>query len=557
MVPDMKWSVPPKIKATGKNLRQDEIIGRLLKNRGIKKSQIKDFLHPVHPSSYTPESIGIDPIELKKTLDIIQKAVTAKTPILIYGDYDADGITATAILWQVIFKTLTPLVWPFIPIRAKHGYGLSVNGLKAALLEISAKFGPAKPLIITVDNGITAHHAAQYLQDQGIDLIITDHHQKSPTIPVTTALIHSHEVSGAGVSWFLAKAIDQNEALKSLDLVAIGTIADMMPLVGVNRSLAKWGLNALSDTNRPGLKALFTEAGLDPLKGISTYDVNFLIAPRLNAAGRLEHALDSLRLLLTNNPKKAKDLAIGLGLINHERQDLTTLALYKATSMISDPHAHLIVLAGEDFHEGIIGLVAGKITEKLYRPSIIISQKSDVSKGSARSIKGVNIIDLIRNFDDLLINSGGHPAAAGFTIPTKNIDAFIEQITAYSAIELSNTLFEPVLDIDCRLMTEDISFELLNLIETLKPFGIGNPTPVFSLENVQPIKISFMGKDKQHIKLTLNTLTASDVVGFGFAGQCDRLTAKDSLNLAFTLNENRWNGKSTLQLILKDLVINQ
>jgi single-stranded-DNA-specific exonuclease len=548
----MKWTVKAKPVETEAKKRFDEIKSFLLNERQLFGSaDIENYFSPRSPIDKDPESVGIDPSQLNQAINIIEKTIAAKTPIIVYGDYDADGITATAILWETLFRK-GAIAYPFIPCRHDHGYGLSIKGLKDAINHLKEN---NKPLIITVDNGIVAHEAATYLQQENIPLIITDHHQKGDQIPPHLALVHSDQIAGSAVSWFLAKALLPEVAADTLDLVTIGTVADMLPLTDFNRELVKSGLVSLKNTSRPGIKAIFAEAGVGSDQELSTYHINFIIAPRLNAMGRLEHALDSLRLLCTRNPDRANQLAHKLTLTNSERQDLTVKYIELAEQSLVDPNQPILIIDHEDFHEGIIGLVAGKLCEKYHRPCIVIHRGQTVSKASARSVNGVNIIELIRQHESHLVNAGGHPLAAGFTLETENISKFHQDLIATATKTIDPSILVPMLKINLQLIPEDISWELHELLEEFKPFGIGNAKPVFSIHGTRLANASTVGKQKQHLRLRLQNDqgTTLDGIGFNLGNKLDELSQAAQVDTAFTLEENNWNGKRSLQIHVKDI----
>lgn len=531
-----------------------EIVRAILAHRGVKTpDQIKTFLTIADPQTYSLSSVGLKKTIVDQAVSQIKHAVTHHRPIIVYGDYDADGITATAILWETLHQ-LKANAYPFIPSRESHGYGLSIHGLQDAL-----KLVEDIPLIITVDNGIVAHNAAEWLKTQHVPLIITDHHTPSATYPLADCVVHSTHISGAGVAWFVARALLSHHAQSTLDLVAIGTIADMMPLTTINRSFAAFGLQALAQTKRPGLKELLAQADVDLTQPLTSYHVNYIIAPRLNAMGRLEHALDSLRLLCTRNVERAYVLASKLGETNRMRQDLTLDLLNRANNHLDPENLNpVIVVEDTDFHEGIIGLIAGKLAETYHRPAIVISKKDGVSKGSARSIKGVNITKLIRSQSHLLLGVGGHPMAAGFSIETNKIPQFKNALTQFALNTIDDTLFDPVLDIDCALNGSKITLELYQAIKQLEPFGIGNPQPTFALLGAKVISIQTLGKNGNHKKIRINCQgdLPLEVLWFNAPASSDELHAGSIIDVVGTLSLNIWKNRSSIQLLASDLRIN-
>jgi single-stranded-DNA-specific exonuclease len=567
------WQIQHRIKGKEHDKRQGEIVAALLKHRGIiTLAQKKSFLHPLSAEKISLKEVGIHPKEIKKVEKRLQQVFTKQELVIVYGDYDADGITATAVLWETLHE-LGINVFPFIPHREEHGYGLKKEGVDS----IIDQYG--KPaLIITVDNGIVAFEGAQYCRDQGIDLIISDHHQvktevrskkqevreRKAVYPEALAIVHTDKLAGAGVSWFLAREIARGFKKRKitadkLELVAIGTVADMVPLLGANRSLAKFGLEQLQRTQRPGLQALLTEARIDLTK-LSAYHINFVIAPRLNAMGRLEHALDSLRLLCTKDTQRAIQLSVDLGATNQQRQDLTFAALRHAESLVAGQEVFekkLLFVSHESYDQGVVGLVAGKLVEKYWRPTIVIAQEKEFSKGSVRSIPGVNIIELLRQFEPEFVDLGGHPMAAGFTIETKKIPQLQKRLETLAAEQIAEALLSPVLEIECLINLRDISQNLYEQLVQFEPFGVGNPRPVLAAEDVTVAQWRVVGKDERHVKLTVSSgksqATSLDAIFFNGADTFANLETQKPVDVAFQVDENEWNGRKSLQLVIKDI----
>jgi single-stranded-DNA-specific exonuclease len=421
---------------------------------------------------------------------------------------------------------------PFIPQRENEGYGLS----KAGIDHVDAQ------LIITVDSGIVAHEAIDYAHSKGIKVIVIDHHEKPKKLPKADAIIHTTHLCSAGIAYFFAN--------QGLELAAIATVCDMVPLTGANRAIVKYGLKSLNETKRPGLKALFEVAGI---KTVGTYELGFMIGPRLNAAGRIDSALTALRLLCTHDPQKAFEYAQELNSINRERQTMmensVAHALENSKSQI--PNSKIIVIDHESYHQGIIGLIAGKLTEKHYLPSIVISRGEEVSKASARSIAGFNIIEAIRSTEEILINAGGHPTAAGFTIRTAEISKFKTQISKYASKKLTDDLLEKTLKVDAKIPLELLNLKLYTDLQQLEPHGLGNPQPVFC-SDVEVLNVRTMGPIGQHIKLTLSG--GFEAVGFNMSHFASKLKAGQKISLAYSLDLNTFNSKTTLQLKIKDIM---
>lgn len=553
----MKWDIRHVLEKVNTKDRQKEILKVLLNNRNITaKEAVEYFLNPKNPNELTAHDVGIDREELKKAISRMAVAKKEKEKVVIFGDYDADGITATAVMWESLYKSGLNIT-PFIPHRERHGYGLSIK----ALLEVFQEHKPS--LIITVDNGIVAHEAAEFIHQKGVELIITDHHVTSDTLPIAHAIVHTTKLAGAGVSWFFCKSYIESEGGKpedlevvesTLELATIGTVADQVPLMESNRSIVKFGLNKLRESKRVGLKELFDQANFNQ-KELSTHHINFIIAPRINAMGRLAHGLDSLRLLCTKDSLKAKELAKTLGSTNQERQDLTFELVQIAKAAVGDTQNRVLIVDDSEFHEGVIGLVAGKLTENYFRPSIVIGRGEQVSKGSARSVAGINIIELIRKASHLLINAGGHPMAAGFTIHTDKIEVFKQEMVKIAQEFIDPQNLVPAIDIECEINLADISWELHKIISALEPFGVENRKPLFCLKNQSILEKMTIGREGNHLKIIvpseLDGQVSIDALWFG---KGEKLADIDKqVDLAFTIDENVWKNKSKLQLMVKDL----
>lgn len=559
-----KWKVLQESRGGARGA--EEIVQILLKNRGFStKKEIEEFLHPPDPYTLNPHDVGIETKQVSRAIARIKKAMKDKESVVVYADYDADGITAGAVMWETLY-CLGARVMPYIPHRVEEGYGLSIKGIDA----VREQFDPS--LIITVDHGITAKEKVEYAQKLGIDVIVTDHHVKPRTLPKCT-IVHTTQLSGAGVSWFLAKELVGSDLQKRSDpsvaefvaLAAIGTIADMVPLVGPNRSIAKYGLEGLNKTERVGLEALIRDAGLT--KGaLKTYDVSHTIAPRLNAMGRIEHALDALRLLCTKKEEKAHLLAQKLGLTNRERQKLTEETvlhardLYRGQALQDQGQTpfgkKLIFVAHESYNQGVIGLVAGKLVEEFYRPTIVVAIGDGYSKASARSITGFNIVEAIRSCSDILVDVGGHPMAAGFTVETKHLGSLKKRLEDIAEKELDDNKLMKVLKIDAEIALNVISEDLWKKIQAFAPFGFGNPEPVFATRGVTTEDARLVGKDGKHLKLRITShvsRVALDAIAFNLGSLYSQLKPDHPVDIAYTIDLDTWNGNKRLQLKIKDI----
>lgn len=539
-------------------LKDNKIIDLLLENRDIKTQKEKEaFLNP-KLEDVTIKSVGIDEKELKKALSRIEKAIKNKEQIVVFGDYDVDGITGAAILWETL-HSLGAKVMPYIPHRIDEGYGLSIIGIenfkdqKSNLKDTS--------LIITVDNGIVANEAVDFANKQGIDVIITDHHVPPDTeLPKAHAIVHTTKLCGAGVAYVLAKEL-KNDSGNHLELAALATIADMVPLTNSNRTIVKHGLESLSKTKRLGLLELFKQAGLEK-KEFTPYDVGYIISPRLNASGRIESAMESLRLLCTKDINRARTLAEKLEHINRERQLIlkqTTVQAIEETQKAMTKDQKLIVSSDASYQQGVIGLVAGKLVQEFYKPSIVISIGENHSKASARSVSGFDMIEFLRTHTDHFVNVGGHPMAAGFTIETSRLEFVKKKLIEEAQKIITEELLKKSIKIDCELSFSNINQDLYDQILTLAPFGVGNPEPVFTTKNVIVDDFKLLGKEKNHLKLYLREDDSKvfEAIAFGAFEFASKMKKGDKIDVAYILDENSWNGNTKLQLKIKDIKIHE
>ena len=479
----------------------DDLLTHLLTLRGISAAETDAFTNPPVPAvSVIQQEVGIDPAALSAALSLIDQARTQGRPVVIHGDYDVDGICATAILWEVLFFDLGYRhAHPFIPNRFDHGYGIS----RASIEAIREKH--EHPLLISVDCGITGVDAVAYAKELGWEVIITDHHTPGEELPPADAVVHTTVLTGAGVSWVLAEQLRSAHGLTlgaaaPMELAAMSVVADMYPLRGVNRQFVSHGLRTMARTTRVGLQALIEVAGIAG-KPITPGTVGWHIGPRLNAAGRIENALDALRLLCTRNTERALQLAEQLHVVNQERQALTVQSVEQAEEMV-DPERMVQVVQHAEWHEGVIGLIAGRIKEAHYRPTLAITTAGDLAKGSARSIEGFNIIEALRELEELFEDVGGHPMAAGFSLKEENIPELIERLNAYAQEVLTEEDLVPTLSIDAELSLEDVTGDLMVVMAQLQPYGVGNPTPRFLFSGVPLHEVMTVGKEGDHFEIS-------------------------------------------------------
>lgn len=517
----------------------------LLANRSLNSSA--DFLTPPEPLQLSPQDVGLDQKKLIKAAKIISTAVANKQKILLFGDYDVDGVCATAIMWEAI-RELGALAQPFIPHRLKHGYGLSIKALE----EIWASNKP--DLVITVDNGIVAHAALAWLAEHHVPVILTDHHQPDGKKIEAEVLIHSTQVCGAAVAWFLAREIAPTAAAAQLDLLGLATLADQMPLIGSNRAFALYGLQALDKTTRAGLLALKKVAQING--PITSQAAQFGLIPRLNAMGRLEHGLISLRLVCVRDRDRAAQLADQLQSTNTDRQQLTYDLQAAALTQAEQQQAEkIIIVQSENFHEGVIGLLAGKLLETVYKPVIALQIGSKTAKASVRSVPGFDIIQFLRNQQLPFLELGGHALAAGFLVATETVPEVVAGLHAAARQAISDELLIPRLRLEAKLAISALSIELVEVINLFQPFGQANPVPVFGIESLELRDVMTLGSNQQHLKLVLADESGKSVTGlFWKRGELlSELQVGKQYSVAAKLELNEWRGKQRVQLIISDL----
>ncbi|HKC05197.1 MAG TPA: single-stranded-DNA-specific exonuclease RecJ [Patescibacteria group bacterium] len=557
-----KWEI-----LNNETLKGKKIVDLLLENRGIKtEKEKKEFFNPEDPMKISLKSLGIKETEVEKAIERIKLAKKNDEHVVVYGDYDADGITGTATMWETLHE-LGIFVLPHIPERFSEGYGLNVESVAKLKTE-----DPKLSLIITVDHGIVAGKKVTEVKKMGIDMIISDHHQPHFVktsrgkevfdYPKALAVIHTLQIGGSALAWFLAREIVKKIKIENsgfrieekLQLAAIGTIADQLPLVGPNRSVVKYGLEELRHTKRPGLLALFEEARIEK-ENAGTYEVGYLIAPRINSMGRLKHGLESLRLLCTKDKIKAGQISNNIGRTNSERQKIVEEVIAHARKLYkSSEKESVIILAHESYHEGVIGLAAAKLVEEFYLPAIVLSVKNGIGKASARSISGFNIIEAIRNFEGLYIEGGGHPMAAGFSIKEENIHQFSKRLNVFAKKLLTADLLQRKLKVDMELEFSDLTQDLVDNLKNFEPTGVGNFSPTFVSQNIEIVSVKAVGKSAKHLKMKLKQGEYKiDSIFFGGGEKYSDLKPGSKIDIAYRLEENTWNGYTSIQLQIRDI----
>ncbi|MEK7526127.1 MAG: single-stranded-DNA-specific exonuclease RecJ [Patescibacteria group bacterium] len=552
----MKWEIISK--QNSKQIKTENILEVLLKNRKLfSEKEKQEFFNPTLPSQLSLEELGISKTQVTKAIARLKIALEKKERMVVYGDYDADGICSTAIAWETLYS-LGFNVTPFIPDRFSEGYGLKKEQIKKLLQDNSDL-----SLIVTVDNGIVANDAVDYANSKGIDCIVTDHHEPSNKLPNASNIIHTTKTSGAGISWIFSREILkhflpdtwQEKIENKLDLCAIGVVADQMLLTGVNRSFVKYGLESLRKTKRIGLRALFDQAAVE-IADVATYHINYVIAPRINAMGRLKHGMDSLRLVCTKDAARAKELSALVAQTNIDRQKIVTESISHAKKHLEntgDTQGKVIILAHESYHEGVIGLIASKIVDEYYRPVIVFSKGEQYSKASGRSILGFNLIEAIRQLGDLWSEGGGHAMAAGFTIETDKLEEFGKRLNEIAQPALTDEILEKKIKVDLVLDFGNIDWDLVGKLTEFEPFGLGNPQAIFATLGVDIIDVKVLGNGVKHLKLKLKKDKTFDAIFFGAGELAKDLTTHDKIDIIYNLEINDWNGNKSLQLKLKDL----
>ncbi|MBP2622953.1 single-stranded-DNA-specific exonuclease RecJ [Streptococcus oricebi] len=522
----------------------------LLYQRGIQtQEELQQFLSPDLEDLHDPYLLH----DMKKAVERIRQAIETGEQILIYGDYDADGMTSASIVKEAL-EQLGADCQVYLPNRFTDGYGPNASVYKYFIENQGIS------LIITVDNGVAGLEAIELAQEMGIDVIVTDHHSMPEVLPAAYALIHPEHpdadypfkhLAGCGVAFKLATALLEEVQLELLDLVAIGTIADMVSLTGENRILVKYGLAVLKETQRIGLQELFVIAGIQT-EELNEETVGFQLAPRLNALGRLDDPNPAIELLTGFDEEEARELALMVNQKNEERKELVQTIQDEARSML-DLTKPVQVLAKEGWNPGVLGIVAGRLLEELGQPVIVLNIDRGVAKGSARSIEAVDIFAALDGHRDIFQAFGGHAGAAGMTLDQANLPQLSDLLVAYiKEQELDLSQKAPLL-LDEELLLADLSLDSLKSFEKLAPFGMDNKKPVFYLKDFKVEQARTMGQNNAHLKLKVAQEGASfEVVAFGLGALANEFAQAKQLELAVSLSVNRWNGQASLQLMLLD-----
>jgi single-stranded-DNA-specific exonuclease len=564
----LKWELTPEpdplvVNQLVSELSLPPVAAKLLANRGLdSKDKAEPFLYPSIDNLHDPFLLS----DMDKGVERVMRALRDKEKFMIFGDYDVDGITSTSLLFLVLNKLGAEVTY-YLPNRLIEGYGLSEEGI----LEAQRR---GVSLIISVDCGITAVEEVAFAKEKGVDTIITDHHEPKEILPEACAIINPKtmaegypggDLSGVGVAFKFTQAIyrrlgqDERELDDHLDLVALGTAADIVPLVEENRIFTKFGMAQIAKTTKPGLKSLIFVSGILGQK-IGTGQVVFILAPRINAVGRLGDAELAIKLLTTRDESKAAEMARALNEENRRRKTIDETTLREALDLIEQDvdlvNDKAIVLASSGWHQGVIGIVASRLVEKFHRPTIMIAIDGEEGKGSARSIPGFHLYEALGECQGFLSKYGGHKYAAGLSIPPENIPSFRENFLRVTGSKLSRDDLIPKLSINAELELEQINTELIKVLEMFAPFGPQNMRPVFMTQRLQVWGEPYV-VGNNHLRLRVKkTGSVFDCIGFGMGDMAKMLCMKGiRIDLAYVLETNFWNDSYKLQLRIKDIKI--
>ncbi|MDF1617668.1 single-stranded-DNA-specific exonuclease RecJ [Petrocella sp. FN5] len=534
------------------------IIARLLINRGVdSKEAVYQYYNATTESFHDPFMLT----DMSTAVERILRSRDNAEKIMVYGDYDVDGVTSTSILYMFL-EELGCLVEYYIPDRHEEGYGIN----KEALTEVKER---GFDLLISVDTGITAVKEVAYSNEIGLDVIITDHHECQEVLPSALAVINPKRegdkypfkmLAGVGVTFKLIQALArttgiENKIWKYLDLVAVGTVADIVPIYGENRTITKLAFMSMPTTWNKGLGALMKVSDLEGKK-MTAGRIGYGIGPRLNAAGRIKHAKEAVELFILNDTKQCLKIAEALDQDNKNRQDLEKHIFEEAVALIETSSNHLdkkvIVVASKNWHHGVIGIVASKLVEKYYRPIIILSIKDGGASGSARSVEGFNIYMALKANAHLFDKFGGHEMAAGMSLEETNIEALEKGLNAYATKHMEKDVLIPKLKVDMVMKMEDINLELIDEIQKMEPFGIGNPEPTFICKG--PVNhIKRIGKDLNHLSLEVGSDSKIKGVGFSLGEVTEWLDDGQLSECVCSLEINEWHQRKSPQMMVKDI----
>ena len=555
IIPTYNWQFAPQVEdADFTKIAKKAGLGpeaaRLLFSRGIKdEDSLSRFLAPSLDDLHDPYLLH----DMDKAVNRIRRAIEQGEFILVYGDYDADGMTSASILKETL-EQLGAECLVYLPNRFTDGYGPNASVYKYFIEQQGIS------LIVTVDNGVAGHEAIDLAQSMGVDVIVTDHHSLPEVLPDAHAIVHPEHpesdypfkhLAGCGVAFKLACALLEEVQVELLDLVAIGTIADMVSLTDENRIMVQYGLEVLRNTQRIGLQELFEIAGISN-GDVTEETIGFQLAPRLNALGRLDDPNPAIELLTGFDDKEVSEIALMIQDKNEERKEIVQ-AIYEEAKSLVDPNKSVQVLAKEGWNPGVLGIVAGRLLEELGQTVIVLNIEDGRAKGSARSIDAVDIFEALNPHRELFIAFGGHAGAAGMTLEAEQLDALSEILETYVKDKGIDAKGKNTLYLDEELDLESLSLETVKSFERLAPFGMDNQKPVFYIRDFQVENARSMGAGDSHLKLKISKGTASfEVVAFGQGSKATEFSQVKQLELAVTLSVNQWNGQTTLQLMMVD-----
>lgn len=531
-----------------------ETVARIAYSRGVDTAdKLSDFLNADLSHLHDPYLLH----DMEKAVKRIRQAIENYEQILVYGDYDADGMTSASIMKEAL-EMLGAETQVYLPNRFTDGYGPNQSVYKYFIDQQKVS------LIITVDNGVAGKEAIAYAQEQGVDIIVTDHHSMPAELPNAFAIVHPEHpeadypfsyLAGCGVAFKLACALLESIPTEMLDLVAIGTIADMVSLTDENRIMVRVGLQILKDTERIGLQELMKVSDIDP-DSLNEETIGFKIAPQLNALGRLDDPNPAIELLTGFDDEEALVIAKMINGKNEERKTIVQTIFDEAIAMV-DPSQPVQVLAKEGWHPGVLGIVAGRILEQISQPVIVLNIENGLAKGSARSVEALNIFEALDDHRDLFVAFGGHSGAAGMTLEADKLPALSQVLSGYIENNHLDMSQKKTLTIDDELHFSDLSLETVRSLEKLAPFGMDNKKPVFLLKDFTVKQARTMGQNGAHLKLKLSQAGEDfDLVAFDMGAQVQEFQQAQGLELAVTLSVNVWNGSTTLQLMLEDARVN-
>ena len=542
------------------------LIGRLLANRGVGEGGIDHWIAP--SLKHLPDPRGLT--DMDRAVARVLHALDGNERIMIHGDYDVDGCTSTALLVTFLADLGADVGW-YAPHRIRDGYGIQV-----ATMERLAAEGAC--LVITCDNGTSAHDAIHRGVDLGVDTVVVDHHRLPDVLPRAAAILNPKRdgvgnpfemLAAVGVAFMLAIAVraalrergaftvrPEPDLRDHLEVVALGTVADLAPLTGVNRTLVAAGLKLLQKRRQPGLNALLEVAGIDADEPVRAFHLGFQLGPRINAAGRLDEASTAVRLLLESDPHAARAMAEELDAINRRRRDLErdvfTDSLTQAVESVDLDTPGGLVLWSADWHPGVIGIVASRVARHFHRPALLLALREGTATGSGRAIPGVDLFAVLSRLEGLFERFGGHRAAAGVTLPQENLQALREAFAVSAFADLPASAWEPVIRLDAEVAIEDVTWDLHQILLRLAPFGLGNSEPSFMARGVRASGVRMLSGGRG-VKMRLRGSTGPGVMALGWGLDLDDGVLDGPMDVAFSLSANHWQGRVTLELRLRDV----